>query len=66
MDLMSRLNYDKVYTVEHYVKVCDFGDVHRSCHNLLDSNFFECWKYSKKRTARSEEEEEEEEETQDE
>ncbi|KAF2431668.1 hypothetical protein EJ08DRAFT_571714, partial [Tothia fuscella] len=27
LDQISRLCYEKVYTVEHNVKVCDFGDV---------------------------------------
>jgi len=26
---MSRINFAKIYTVEHNVKVYDFGDVHR-------------------------------------
>jgi hypothetical protein len=28
MDPMARLNYAKIYTVEHNVKVYDFGIVH--------------------------------------
>ena len=28
MDVMSHVNYNKVYTVEHNVKVYDFGEVH--------------------------------------
>ncbi|KAK5148754.1 hypothetical protein LTR04_000554, partial [Oleoguttula sp. CCFEE 6159] len=28
LDSMSRINFGKIYTVEHNVKVFDFGDVH--------------------------------------
>jgi len=30
LDAMSRINYQKIYTVEHNAKVYDFGDVHKN------------------------------------
>jgi hypothetical protein len=30
LDVMSRINYQKIYTVEHNAKVYDFGTVHKS------------------------------------
>jgi hypothetical protein len=35
LDPMSRINYSKVYTVEHNVKVCYFGDVDEKYHDRL-------------------------------
>ena len=29
LDILSRINFSKIYTVEHNVKVYDFGDVHK-------------------------------------
>lgn len=30
MDIRSRLDYSRVYTVDHFVKVKEFGDVHKT------------------------------------
>jgi hypothetical protein len=30
LDIMSRINYQKIYTVEHNAKVYDFGDVYKN------------------------------------
>jgi hypothetical protein len=35
LDPMSRINYSKIYTVEHNVKVHDFGDVDENYHKKL-------------------------------
>jgi hypothetical protein len=43
LDPMSRLNYKKIYTVEHNVKVRDFGQVHKKYEEQLVSNFHEVW-----------------------
>jgi hypothetical protein len=40
LDPMSRINYSKIYTVEHNVKVYDFGDVDEDYHERL----LEQWK----------------------
>jgi hypothetical protein len=40
---MSRLNYLKIYCVEHNVKVYDFGQVHEEYEQLLISNFNDAW-----------------------
>jgi len=39
MDPMARLNYTKVYTVEHNVKVYDFGIVHKDYLDTLRYQF---------------------------
>lgn len=38
---LSRINYGKMYTVEHRCKVYDFGNVHKNHINLLVGN----WRY---------------------
>jgi hypothetical protein len=40
-DQMSRINYGKVYTIEHNVKVEDFGMVIQDHHYLLEASFRE-------------------------
>lgn len=44
LDSMSRVNYAKVYTVEHNVKVFEFGDVTKKSHKQLVRNFKAVWK----------------------
>lgn len=39
LDLSSRLNYAKVYTVEHNVKVCFIGRIHSKSENQFVSDF---------------------------
>lgn len=46
MERMSRLNYRKIYTVEHNVKVREFGQVHRDHEERLVSNFYEAWGFA--------------------
>jgi hypothetical protein len=41
LEKLSRINYGKMYTVEHKCKVYDFGDVHEDYIALLVAN----WKY---------------------
>jgi hypothetical protein len=43
MNEMSRVNYAKVYTVEHYVKTLDFGNVHPKSLHVFISNFRDVW-----------------------
>jgi hypothetical protein len=43
MDKMSRVNFAKIYTVEHNVKVYDFGQVHRDDEVHLIANFQAVW-----------------------
>lgn len=43
MDRMSRLDFNKIYTVEHNVKVYDFGWVHEDSRNLLRHQFNYVW-----------------------
>jgi hypothetical protein len=37
---LSRLNYSKVYTVEHYVRVLNIGMVEKSCLQSLQESSF--------------------------
>ncbi|KAE9986451.1 hypothetical protein EG328_005677 [Venturia inaequalis] len=46
MEIMSRLNYRKIYTVEHNVKVREFGQVHKDHEERLVSNFYEAWGFA--------------------
>jgi len=39
LDKMSRVNYAKIYTVEHNVKVYDFGQVGKGYLNRLTTQF---------------------------
>lgn len=43
MDPMSRLNFAKVYTVEHNVKVAEFGDVSPDSLVILKHQFYRVW-----------------------
>jgi hypothetical protein len=43
MDKMARLNYTKIYTVEHNVKVYDFGKVHPDSLDVLKHQFRWVW-----------------------
>jgi hypothetical protein len=43
LDPMSRINYAKIYTVEHNVKVYDFGQVDPQYEHILISNFNDVW-----------------------
>lgn len=44
LDPMSRLNYDKVYTVEHNIKVYEFGDIHREHLKRFLRNWRKVWR----------------------
>ena len=52
LDQRSRINFGKMYTIEHNCKVYDFGDVHKDFLNLLTEN----WRYVLKRNIQGEEE----------
>lgn len=39
LDVMSRINFGKIYTVEHNVKVFDFGQVHTESERRLHNQF---------------------------
>jgi hypothetical protein len=54
LDPLSRINFGKIYTVEHNVKVYDFGDVHPDSLVTLKAQ----WKYTLKRNLDRELEEE--------
>ena len=41
LDTMSRLNFGKIYTVEHNVKVFDFGQVYKEFGHVLYRQFQE-------------------------
>jgi hypothetical protein len=43
LDSMSRVNFVKLYTVEHNTKVKEFGLVHRDYQYLLEKQFYQCW-----------------------
>ena len=43
MDPMTRLNYGKIYTVEHNVKVCDYGEVAKEDKLLFIQDFKAVW-----------------------
>jgi len=43
LDKMSRINFGKIYTVEHNVKVYDFGNVKPSSIRLFVLNFEKVW-----------------------
>lgn len=45
-DPASRLNYAKVYTVEHNVKVCFVGRVHGDSHSTLKGDYLKFQKIS--------------------
>jgi hypothetical protein len=45
MDPMSRLNYSKMYTVEHNVKVYDFGTVHENFLHVFKKQFAWAWQF---------------------
>jgi hypothetical protein len=51
LDEMSRINYAKIYTVEHNVKVYDFGQVHSEDEWILTSNFNDVWFSGKEKGA---------------
>jgi len=68
---MSRVNFSKIYTVEHNVKVREFGDVDQYHIERLQNGFASVWgfpeKGNKSTKAESEEDDEDEEaETEDE
>ena len=46
LDEMSRINFAKVYTVEHNVKVQEFGEVHSDSRHILKKQFYLCWQQS--------------------
>jgi hypothetical protein len=43
LDPMSRVNFVKLCTIEHNVKVYDFGMVHKDSERVLQRNFNRCW-----------------------
>ena len=74
LDVMSRINFGKIYTVEHNVKVFDFGQVHNDFRVVLNRQFWEVLNRRVQRTAQTtgatqtiyEEEEEDEDESEEE
>lgn len=62
LDKMSRLNYRKIYTVEHNVKVRDFGEVHKDYEERLVSNFYSAWGFQRTLASSNAEDSDEEEE----
>jgi hypothetical protein len=62
LNAFSRVNFAKIYTVEHNVKVFDFGDVHEDYRDLLLHNFNSVWGINDDAEDEEEEEEEEDEE----
>jgi len=52
LDGKSRINFGKMYTIEHNCKVYDFGDVHKDFLKLLTQN----WRYVLQRDIRGREE----------
>lgn len=55
LDDMSRINFAKVYTVEHNVKAYDFGDVVSRDRHLLREQYREVWLREQERQEREEE-----------
>lgn len=43
LDPNSRINFNKIYTIEHNVKVYEFGEVHRDSRRTLQKHFQACW-----------------------
>ncbi|KAF2104191.1 hypothetical protein NA57DRAFT_51036 [Rhizodiscina lignyota] len=43
MDSISRLNYGKIYTIEHNVKVFEYGEVHHQYKRILLQSFYNVW-----------------------
>lgn len=43
LDSMARVNFSKIYSVEHNVKVYEFGHVHRDFMGLFIKHFRACW-----------------------
>jgi hypothetical protein len=64
MDQKSRLSFARIYTVEHNVKVFDFGQVHERYEARLQSHFRDVWQFDTQliQTPDTEEDEDEEEE----
>lgn len=60
IDEMMRVNFAKIYTIEHSVKVYEVGDVAKESMRRLERNFVSCWKFNK--SAGDEEEEEDDDE----
>jgi hypothetical protein len=46
LDKMARVNYAKIYSVEHNVKVYDFGQVHKDDEVHLIHDFYDAWGFS--------------------
>ena len=43
LDPISRVNFVKLYTVEHNTRVREFGFVHEDHEHLLRRQFYQCW-----------------------
>jgi hypothetical protein len=56
MDRMSRVDFNKIYTVEHNVKVYDFGRVHEDERSFLRHQFNYVWGINQDIDEESEEE----------
>lgn len=65
LDEMSRINYDKIYTVEHNCKVYEVGDIHPSSMKRFLRNFQAVWNQGKSCGASDGEESDEESEDED-
>jgi hypothetical protein len=46
LDIMARINFSKIYTVEHHVKVYNFGIVHDEFMDLFQRHFETVWRYT--------------------
>ena len=53
LDTMSRINFGKIYTVEHNVKVFDFGQVDNNFRLILHRQFWDVLRNKEQRTARA-------------
>jgi hypothetical protein len=63
LDTMARINYGKMYTIEHNIKVCEFGVVHERFIPLLKSSW--SWVLGRDLYGNLEEEDEDQEEARD-
>jgi hypothetical protein len=61
MDPMARVNFGKIYTVEHNVKVYNFGEVHEEYVELLKHQWMSVFSCDARGSTAVDEEEDEEE-----
>lgn len=65
MEPMSRLNYGKLYTIEHNLKVEHFGDIHGESLQILMRQFASTWRTEPEDEVDDENDEDDDEETHD-